>query len=510
VAGMFAFFLVVGWLASCRVAQATADELILAGRSMPLWIATMTMTATWVDGGYLLGTAEGVFKPGGGLASGLQGGVCFGLSLMLGGLFFARKMRAYEFTTLELRFGKTWAAVLLLPALAGEVIWGAELLVAIGATFSVLLNVELVPSVLTAAAVVTLYTVLGGLWSVAWTDAFQLALVPLGMLAALFPVLYAVGGLEPTLETYAELQASRPAWTLPQAVNWWDVSLMLMLGGIPWNCYFQRVLACRTPLTARWHSFTSGALTILLTLPPLLLGLAALRYPWTPAQRAALEADPSSVLPFLLRHATPGAVGLLGLAAIVGAVTSSYSASVLSAGSLLTWNVYRPLFDSEPSPVRMRRMLRGAILLLSGLAVLLALRSKSVQGLWFFTADLIFVLLMPQLTFALFDPRCNRCGSCTAFAVSLLLRLGGGEPTLGLRPLVDYPALLAPLLPETPSAWYEVQDGANVQLFPFRTLAFVAGVVLLPLVSRLTARWDPPCPLPKPPEIMTLEDPALV
>ena len=74
---------------------------------MPLWLATFTMTATWVDGGYLLGTAEGVYRSG--IASGLQGGVCFGISLILGGLFFARRMRALEFHTLidpfEARFG---------------------------------------------------------------------------------------------------------------------------------------------------------------------------------------------------------------------------------------------------------------------------------------------------------------------------------------------------------------------------------------------------------------------
>jgi high affinity choline transporter 7 len=95
---------------------------------MPLWIATLTMTATWVDGGYLLGTAEGVFKKGGGLLSGVQGGLCFGISLMLGGLFFAKKMRRYGFTTLvdpfEARFGKRWAAVLL-ACLAGLILMPA-------------------------------------------------------------------------------------------------------------------------------------------------------------------------------------------------------------------------------------------------------------------------------------------------------------------------------------------------------------------------------------------------
>ena len=54
---------------------------------------------------------------------------------------------------------------------------------------------------------------------------------------------------------------------------------MLMLGGIPWNCYFQRVLSCQTPAKAQWHSILAGLLTIAFTVPPLLLGVAAFIVP---------------------------------------------------------------------------------------------------------------------------------------------------------------------------------------------------------------------------------------
>ena len=56
---MYAAFMAVGWLASRRVRDRTPADLIVAGRAMPLWVAALTMTATWVDGGYLLGTTEG-------------------------------------------------------------------------------------------------------------------------------------------------------------------------------------------------------------------------------------------------------------------------------------------------------------------------------------------------------------------------------------------------------------------------------------------------------------------
>ena len=179
---MYAVFLLVGWLAAKRVRSGGLTDMILAGRAMPLWIATLTMTATWVDGGYLLGTAEGAYRIG--ISSGIQGGLFFGISLILGGLFFAKKMRALGYTTLidpfEARFGARWAVVLFLPAMFAEIFWSAELLVAIGSTFGVVLGMKLATAIILSAVVVTLYTMVGGMWSVAYTDALQLGLVVLG------------------------------------------------------------------------------------------------------------------------------------------------------------------------------------------------------------------------------------------------------------------------------------------------------------------------------------------
>src|SRR3989442_6474170 len=210
VVAMYAAFMLVGWIASRKVREGTAADLIVAGRQMPLWVAALTMTATWVDGGYLLGTTEGAYKSS--IQLGIQGGLCFGISLILGGVFFAGVMRRFGFTTLidplEARFGKRWAAVLFLPALAGELFWSAELLVAIGSTFGVILGLPLTKAILLSAVVTTAYTVVGGMWSVAYTDIFQLALVALGLAAALPFVLDGAGGLFRVVVRY---QNVRPA-----------------------------------------------------------------------------------------------------------------------------------------------------------------------------------------------------------------------------------------------------------------------------------------------------------
>ena len=184
---------------------------MIAGRAMPLWLATFTMTATWVDGGYLLGTAEGVYRSG--LATGLQGGVCFGISLILGGLFFARRMRALEFHTLidpfEARFGPKWAVVLAMPAVLAEMFWSAELLVALGSTFGVMLDIDLATAIVVSAVVVTLYTMAGGMWAVAYTDAYQLMLVGIGLAITLPIALDAVGRRDRGVDAVPGVAAGR-------------------------------------------------------------------------------------------------------------------------------------------------------------------------------------------------------------------------------------------------------------------------------------------------------------
>ena len=482
---MYASFIAIGWLASRRAAGG-ADDFMVAGRAMPLWLATFTMTATWVDGGYLLGTAEGVYRSS--IATGLQGGICFGISLIIGGVFFARRMRALEYHTLidpfEARFGAKWAVVLALPAVLAEMFWSAELLVALGSTFGVVLDLNLTTGIVISAAVVTLYTMAGGMWAVAYTDAFQLMLVIVGLGAALPFALTAVGGIAAAWDAY---QSARPesaivvpplaasvVWTRASIVSWWDVSVMLMLGGVPWNCYFQRVLSCRTPRAAQAHSILSGLMTMALTIPPLMMGLVAFAYAWPPEIADRLTTQPADALPLIFKHVVPPAIGLLGLAAIVGAVTSSFSSSILSAGSMFAWNVWRRLLKPDLSVTGLSLVMRIAIATLGVGAVWMALEVQSVQALWFFTSDLVFVLLFPQLVSALFDSKANLIGSIFAFTVSLILRLGGGEPLFGIPALIAYPDWM-----------------------PFKTVAAGTGMILLPLVSRLTAGVMAPRPLPR-------------
>src|SRR5688572_10793231 len=214
-------------------------------------------------------------------------------------------MRALEFHSLldpfEARYGARWAVVLALPAVLAEMFWSAELLVALGSTFGVVLDLNLTTGIVISAVVVTFYTMAGGMWAVAYTDAFQLVLVGVGLAVALPFALSAAGGLGHAWSVY---QAA-PHQAALTSVPWWDVSIMLMFGGVPWNCYFQRVLSCRSPRAAQTHSILSGLMTIALTIPPLLMGLVAFAYVWPPALADRLAVQPADALPLIFKHVVP-------------------------------------------------------------------------------------------------------------------------------------------------------------------------------------------------------------
>ena len=462
----------------------TPTDIMLAGRTLPLSIAIFTMSATWVGGGYINGTAEYA------AASGLiwvQAPWGYAMSLIIGGLFFARKMRRYQFKTmldpLSQRFGQRITALLFLPALTGEIFWTAAILTALGTTFGTVLGLDTSSAIIISALIAIAYTALGGLWAVALTDVFQITILILGLLLVVPFALQSTGGWEFVWTTYQEKMGAAATFLPSREAlgayywNWWDFALLLMLGGIPWQVYFQRVLAAKNEETARWLSILAGIVCLLAAIPAVLIGIVGNVADW-----AAISAGPppnaASTLPWVIAHLTKPWVATIGLGAVAAAVMSSVDSSILSASSMAGWNVYRPLVRPELSATQLRKVIQRCIWIIGITATLLALNITSVYDLWFLCSDFVYCLLFPALVCALFDPRANRIGMIAGFAVSFILRFGGGDATLGIPILLPYPM---------------IEDGQV--LFPFRTLAMGCGLLTIMVVSRLTGRWAPPNPL---------------
>ncbi len=461
-----------------------ATDVMLAGRNIPLWIAIFTMSATWVGGGYINGTAEFTATDGYGLMW-VQAPWGYAMSLIIGGLFFARTMRRYEFKTmldpLAQRYGRRMAAVLFLPALSGEIFWTSAILTALGTTFATVLGLDFNSAIILSAIIAIAYTALGGLWAVALTDIIQMILLFVGLLLVLPYALQVTGGLDATWAAYVEKKGAL-ATLIPSREalgsyywNWWDYALLLMFGGIPWQVYFQRVLSSKNEKTAVRLSIFAGFVCLLAAIPAVLIGVIGDVAVWSPEQQAALTENPALTLPYVVRYLTPGFIATIGLGAIAAAVMSSVDSSILSASSMLSWNVYRPLIKPNISSENLAKIIKRSIWIIGIAATLLALQVKSIYALWFLCSDFVYCLLFPQLVTALFDKKANVYGSVAGFAVAFILRFGGGDATLGIPITLPYPMI-----------------ENDVVLFPFRTLAMVSGLITIIIVSRLTQRIAPP------------------
>lgn len=472
IASFYLLIFGVGVWSSRQGRESTSTGLLLAGRKLPLVVGVLTMTATWVGGGYINGTAESVYDTARGLVW-TQAPWGYALSMVLGGLFFARKMRREQYTTLldpfERRYGKSAAGWLFVPALLGELFWSAAILVALGTTFAAVLDFDVTTSILISAAVAIGYTMVGGLWSVAWTDVVQLLCMLVGLCLVIPFAVSRVGGSEVVWETAT---AQMPAFPTGNDLWLWiDMALLLCLGGIPWQVYFQRVLAARDERTAVTLSLAAALGCVIMAVPAVVIGAVGLSADWSTTSLGSAP-DAAMVLPAVLVHLTPPVVAIVGLGAVAAAVMSSVDSSILSASSMFVWNVYRPLLKPQASDEQMRRVLRGTILLAGAAAACLALSVQSVYALWYLCADLVYVVLFPQLVIALYARKATHVGAICGAIVGLVLRLGGGEPYLGIPALIPYPMA--------------TEDGGTN--FPFRTVAMLSGLLTIWLVSRLTCQ----------------------
>ena len=114
----------------------------------------------------------------------------FMFHLFSGGLIFAKKMRKKGHITmldpLQEKYGSVMGGILSIPALAGELFWSAAILSSLGAILSRMLEIKIEYAIIGSVFVVTLYTLVGGLYAVAYTDVFQLFCIFIGLVSIVF------------------------------------------------------------------------------------------------------------------------------------------------------------------------------------------------------------------------------------------------------------------------------------------------------------------------------------
>ncbi|XP_054155063.1 high-affinity choline transporter 1-like [Oppia nitens] len=447
------------------------EEVMLAGRNIGIFVGIFTMTATWVGGGYINGTAEVIYTSG---IIWCQAPFGYALSLALGGIFFANKMRKEGYVTMldpfQDTFGSRMGGLLFLPALCGEIFWSAAILAALGATVSVIIDLESNTSIILSACIALIYTLFGGLYSVAYTDVIQLFCIFIGLwLCIPFSINHpAVGSMSMEHNDWFGILEYK---MLGQYI---DCGLLLILGGIPWQVYFQRVLSSKSAFKAQILSYVAAFGCIIMAAPPMIVGAIARVTAWNETDfkgQLPLDQDHQAlVLPMVLQYLTPPFVSFFGLGAVSAAVMSSSDSSLLSASSMFARNIYKLIIRQNASEHEVIWIMRVAIIVVGCVATAMAITVKSIYGLWYLSSDLVYVILFPQLVCVVhFKHHCNTYGSLTAYFVGFFLRALGGEAMMGLPVVIKYP-------------YYDPELG---QLFPFRTFAMIMSLTSLLSVSAL-------------------------
>ncbi|XP_028407780.1 high-affinity choline transporter 1-like [Dendronephthya gigantea] len=449
------------------------EDVILAGRNLGLFVGAMTMTATWVGGGYINGTSESTSTIG---LIWVQAPWGYALSLTVGGLLFAEKMRSKKYVTMldpfQEKYGSRMGGLLYIPALLGEIFWSGAILSALGASISVVVDLDNTTAVTVSAAIAVFYTFFGGLYSVAYTDVVQLICIFVGLwLTIPFAMTHsAVSSISTTKKTWIG------EWDWKFTGVWVDYALLLVFGGIPWQVYFQRVLACKTSKQAKYLSFSASFGCILMAIPAFLIGAIATATDWSATDYEGHKngtippEDTSRVLPLVLQYLTPSAVAFIGLGAVSAAVMSSADSSVLSASSMFARNVYKLILRPKASEKEIIWVIRIAIFGVGALATIMALEVQSIYALWYLCSDLVYAILFPQLCCVIYLKDVNTYGSLLGYIVAIILRVGGGETLIKLDPFLKYP-------------YYNEIDG---QLFPFRTFSMLCSFFTIIWVSFAT------------------------
>ncbi|XP_068185409.1 high-affinity choline transporter 1-like [Antennarius striatus] len=469
-----------------------SESIMVGGRDIGLFVGGFTMTATWVGGGYINGTAEYVYLPDYGLAW-AQAPFGYALSLVVGGLFFAKRMRSRGYVTMldpfQQLYGKRMGGLLFIPALMGEIFWSAAILSALGATLSVIVDININMSVVISALIAIFYTLVGGLYSVAYTDVVQLFCIFVGLWVSV-PFAMSNPAVSDISVSAKEAIYQSPWLGKIESEDRWlwaDNFCLLMLGGIPWQVYFQRVLSASSATYAQVLSFLAAFGCLIMAIPPVLIGAIGASTDWNQTTYGSLapkDKDESDmILPIVLQHLCPPYVSFFGLGAVSAAVMSSADSSILSASSMFARNIYQLAFRQSASDNEIVWVMRITIFVFGALATAMALLTGSVYGLWYLSSDLVYVIIFPQLLSVLFIKGTNTYGSVAAYVVGLLLRIGGGEPYLKLPPFIFYPGWVTQerIHHLTGDVEYFVQ-----QRFPFKSVSMVASFLANMAVSYLT------------------------
>lgn len=400
----------IGIYASRRVKS--SGDFVLAGRHLPFTMALATVFATWFGSETLLGAGSEMAQ--GGFLSVIEDPFGAGLCLILVGLFFAKKLYAYNNLTIgdyfHERYNKTVATLLSLAIILTYFGWVAAQFVALGIIMNMLLGIPTITGMLIAATVVVIYTYIGGMWSVSITDTVQMLVIIVGLVVILFEVLMKTGGMGSIIaQTPPEFFQVTPVETTTKDwLAWIAAWITIGLGSIPQQDVYQRVMSAKSAVIAKWAAISGGILYFTIALIPLTLGLIArIQYP------ELVETNPEQLIPTLILDNTSVVVQIFFFGALLSAIMSTASGALLAPATLLGENVVKPFFKTMTDKKRLL-IIKTSIIFIALGAFSLAATQQSIYDLVSGAYSISLVAAFIPLVFGLYTKKANSLGALFA------------------------------------------------------------------------------------------------
>ena len=334
----------IGLWASRRVKN--TSDFALAGRSLPLFMVITTTFATWFGSETILGL-PGRFVEGG-LASVVEEPFGSGMALILVGMFFARKLYKMNLLTIgdfyRNRYGVHVELACSIFIILSYLGWVGAQVAALGLVINLLTEgaISVSAGMMIGTAVVLIYTVYGGMWSVAVTDFFQMIIIMGGLLVVAYFACDLAGGFGGVVEfaQSRELFTILPENGVTNWLFWISTAMTMMIGSIPQQDVFQRVMSAKDCRTACAGPILGGSFYILFAFVPMFIVCAAvLAMPGI--GQTLLASDPQALLPTLIRDHMPLWLRVVFFGAVLSAVMSTASATILAPTTTFVENVLK-------------------------------------------------------------------------------------------------------------------------------------------------------------------------
>jgi SSS family solute:Na+ symporter/sodium/proline symporter len=432
------------------------EDFMVAGRSLKTSVMVFTLICTWIGSGTFIAGAEFASKAGFS-AIWLAAGAWVGIILIY---FLAGKIQTFgQYTIgdiLEVRYGPVARVAGAIALIISFTVIVSYQFIAGGFILNVITDgaISSQSGTAIAALFVILFTALGGMVAIAYTDLPNGIIIVLACLLAVPFVYTAAGGIHQATQVldpgYFKLVNSTFGANPTLKAGSYFLSTLLLLLGV--QSMYQKFYSARTPKDAKkavvW--WTLGTIFV----ETVVVVIAVFAYSKLKGQiDLSIPKEGGKVVLMAARSLVPAPVGVLLLGAACAVVISTGMNYLLSPSTNLMRDIYQRFMKKNAGQKNLVALQKVLIVIIGLVAFYMATRSKSVLNSAQFAYTIYGVAVTPALIAALAWKRATKAGGLASIisgtVVTIILKIVSGRMPPAMAPDGDpwgvpiiYPAVV--------------------------------------------------------------------